>query len=112
MKYDRRIVQIITFLAVLLMAGCLEWSNADSFRRLLRCGMSREEVAALAKALDATDVRCPQALANAPERCAVVSRRTYFELIFDQRGLRAVARGRYTGLYGLEVGLEAGLCRQ
>lgn len=72
--------------------------------------MSQEVVAALANELKAGDISCPSSHAGALGRCAIASERTYFELIFDHRGLSSVIRGRYTGLYGLEVGAEERLC--
>ena len=107
---NRRPVWVATGFLVLLLTGCFEWPNAEKFRGSLRCGMSREEVANLAREFDANDIRCPEPLANAPDRCAIVSRRTFFELVFTEKGLTAVVRGRYTGLYGLEFDKEERLC--
>lgn len=102
-------VRMALMAVTLLLSGCSEWPNAEKFLGDLRCGMSREEVAALAKKYQAADVRCPRP-SDAPDRCVIASERTFFELVFNDRGLTAVARGRYVGLYGLEVGKDQPVC--
>jgi hypothetical protein len=96
------------FVMSLICLSACGWNGADEFQQQLRCGMSPDEVKAIASKHGATDFR---AVASAPLVTHVVSHnRTFFWLRFGDSGLDFVRRGRQTGLTGSEMQPAVNLC--
>lgn len=88
-----------------------QWPRADEFRAGLRCGMSVDELAGLAKRYGVKGIeRSESSRADGLQGYWISERNTRFYLGFDGGALAKVQKARAYGLKGLELSAEENLC--
>jgi len=98
--------------AILVGAAChVTRGDPTGFRAALECGLSQQQVAAVARQFGASALGCPPPPSVPRSKCFVEFGRVSFDLEFDSSGsLTTVVRGELYGLKGLDLMPEENLC--
>lgn len=99
---------LIGFGLLLLLSGC-RWEEADRFAGDLRCGMSPDEVRALAERYGTESFR-PAEEPDGYVTHVLNEKSTFFELYFSRSGLETVRQGTHRGLTRGEYSPRLNLC--
>ena len=102
----------LLFAIMALFVTCAKarrWRSAEEFRSGLRCGMTVEEVNALAQRHGSSSFREVDA-PTAGVNHALNEGSTVFWFAFDQGALRTVQEGMYFGVTGLKTSIRENLC--